>query len=140
MSEPRAGRRSAWADRFALALLFVAWFAQSADALLHERLMPRRGAADVFCGIASAETLRAFRANAPSELLAALAKRRDEAHRSDTLCDLCVGVHAQIAAGLPAPLLSFAADPEAFARAVIYAPQARARIFAFEARGPPVSG
>ena len=138
MTQARAGRRKAWGDRFALALLVVAWFAQSGAAVLHERLMPRRGVADVFCGIASAETLRSFRANAPGELLAALEKRRDDAHRNDRLCELCVGVHAQIAAGPPALPLSFAFVADEFARAVVYTLQARARIFAFEARGPPV--
>lgn len=139
MIEPRAGRRSAWGDRFALVLLFVAWFAQSAGAVLHERLMPRRGVADVFCGIASDETLRSFRANAPSELLVLLAKRRNEANRSDALCDLCIGVHAQLAAGPTAspPLFALVGGDE-FVRALAEALRAQSQWFAFEARGPPV--
>lgn len=139
MIERRTGRRKAWGDRFALALLFVAWFAQGGSAILHERLMPSRGIADVFCGLASSETLRSFRANAPSELLSAIAKRRDEAHRKASLCDLCVGVHAQLAAGLPAALAQFAFVPEVFAPVLVYDEQARVQIFAFEARGPPIS-
>ena len=137
MMQLRTRWRRSWGDRFALVLLFVAWFAQSGATVLHERLMPSRGVADVFCGGASFETMRSFRANAPSELLAELAKRRDDAHRHDKLCELCVGVHAQLAAGLPAALSPFFFVPDVFVRVLVYTARARAQTFAFEARGPP---